>query len=145
LFLTAVAVDQDGSSVWVGAALGLVAAVILGVLLYRSLIKLNISRFFQVTSLILLLFAAGLAAHGVHEFIEAGLIPSMIDPLYDINPFLSENSSLGQLLKTLLGYNGNPSLTESLAYLLYFVIMRLIGFNYRELFVSTQRQKEVPA
>ena len=145
LFLTAVAIDQDSSNVWIGALLGLGAAVILGILLYRSLIKLNLSRFFQVTSLILILFAAGLAAHGVHEFIEAGLIPGIIDPIWDINHILDENSTVGQLLKTLLGYNGNPALTESLAYLLYFVIIRLIGFNYRDLVVSTQRQQEAPA
>jgi high-affinity iron transporter len=145
LFLTAIALDQEGSSVWVGAVLGLGAAVILGVLLYRSLIKLNLSRFFQITSLILILFAAGLVAHGVHEFNEVGLIPPIIEHLWDINHILDENSTVGQLLKTLLGYNGNPSLTEVLSYLVYFGVVRLFGFKYRDLFVSTSKNKEVPA
>lgn len=145
LFLTAIALDLEGSSVWVGAVLGLGAAVILGVLLYRNLIKLNLSRFFQITSLILILFAAGLVAHGVHEFNEVGLIPPIIEHLWDINHILDENSTFGQLLKTLLGYNGNPSLTEVLSYLAYFVVVRLFGFKYRDLFVSTSKNKEVPA
>lgn len=144
LFLTAVAVDQERSSVWIGAGLGLAAAVVLGILLFRSLIKLDLTRFFQVTSLMLILFAAGLAAHGVHELIEAGLISALIDPIWDINHILDENSVVGQLLKTLFGYNGNPSLTEFLAYLLYFGMIRLFGFKYRDLFVSNQKQQEVP-
>jgi high-affinity iron transporter len=143
-FLTAVSVDAEGSGVLAGAALGLVAAILLAVLLYRRLIRLNIGRFFQVTSLILILFAAGLVAHGVHEFNEVGLIPPVIEHLWDINPILDENSTLGQLLKALLGYNGNPSLTEVLAYGMYFVIIRVFGFRFREVLVTRRKVEEVP-
>jgi high-affinity iron transporter len=127
-FLTAAAVDTDGTTVLIGAALGLGAVLLISVLLFRSLIQLNISRFFQVTSLILILFAAGLVAHGVHEFNEVGLIPPIIEHVWDINYLLDENSTLGQLLKALLGYNGNPSLSEVLSYLLYFGLLGRLGF-----------------
>jgi high-affinity iron transporter len=67
----------------------------------------------------LIIFAAGLVGLGVHEFNEAGIIPSLIENVWDINLILSDKGEIGLLLKALVGYNGNPSLTEVIAYLLY--------------------------
>jgi high-affinity iron transporter len=89
-------------------------------------VRLDLRRFFRVTGFLLFLFAAGLIAHGVHEFNEAGMIPGVIEHLWDINYLLHEKSILGQMLKALFGYNGNPSLTEVLAYIAYFTII-LVG------------------
>lgn len=122
-FLTAASISSDGLQVLSGAGMGVVAAVLVSLALFKSLVNLNIGRFFQVTSIILILFAAGLAAHGVHEFNEAGLIPAIIDPVWDINHILSDNSPVGEILKALFGYNGNPTLTEVLAYGFYFVVL----------------------
>jgi len=128
-FLAAVSLDAGGVEVLLGAGLGLAAVVVISVLLFRSLIKLNLARFFQVTSIILVLFAAGLVAHGVHEFNEAGLIPPIIKHLWDINHILDEKTTLGSVLKTLFGYNANPSLTEVISYILYFIIFLLAVFR----------------
>jgi high-affinity iron transporter len=76
-------------------------------------------RFFQVTGFLLILFAAGLVAHGVHEFNEIAIIPSVIEHIWDANAFLPADSILGQLMKALFGYNPTPSLTEMLAYAVY--------------------------
>jgi high-affinity iron transporter len=108
---------------WLGGVLGLIAAAIIGWLLYESAIKLNLRRFFQFTSIVLILFAAGLVSHAVHEFNELGWLPSVVEHVYDLNPIVPETSTLGQFLKALFGYNGNPSLTEMLAYLAYFVVV----------------------
>ncbi len=81
--------------------------------------RLDLRSFFQVTNVLLILFAAGLGGLGVHELNEAGLIPAVIEHVWDINPILSDKSQLGLLLKALVGYHGNPSLTEVAAYLLY--------------------------
>ena len=125
LFLTATTFAAQGASVMVGALVGLGAALLLGWLLFSASIRLDVKQFFQVTGVLLILFAAGLVAHGVHEFNEAGWIPSIIENVYDINPVLDENSTAGVLLKTVFGYNGNPSLTEVIAYLGYFVLVLL--------------------
>lgn len=130
-FLTAAAVDTDGAAVLWGAGLGLGTVALISALLFKGLLQLNIGVFFKVTSLILVAFAAGLVAHGVHEFNEAGLIPPIVEHLWDINHILDENSPPGQLLKALLGYNGNPSLTEVLSYLGYFGIAGWLGVFYR--------------
>jgi high-affinity iron transporter len=69
----------------------------------------------------MILFAAGLVAHGVHEFNEVGWIPSIIDYVWDVSALVSDTSTFGQLLAALFGYNPTPSLTEMLAYGAYFV------------------------
>jgi len=125
LFLTATALTLSRDQAFLGGLAGLAVAGLLGWALFASAIRLNIRRFFQVTSIILILFAAGLFAHGVHEFVEVGWIPAVIDPVWNINPILDEESIVGSFLKALFGYNGNPSLTESLAYFGYFALVLL--------------------
>jgi high-affinity iron transporter len=119
LFLTAAALTAGTQSTIIGGLLGLAAAVFLGWSIFASTVRLDLRRFFQVTGVLLLLFAAGLVGHGVHEFNEVGWIPNVIEHVYNVNPVLDENSTAGVMLKALLGYNGNPSLTEALSYVAY--------------------------
>ena len=125
LFLTAAAMTSSAQQALIGGLAGLAAAALLGWLLFSAAVRLNLRRFFQVTSILLILFAAGLMAHGIHEFNEAGLIPVVIEHVWDINFILPEDSTAGLLLKALFGYNGNPSLTEVLGYVGYFVAIYL--------------------
>lgn len=120
LFLTASAMASSPQAAVIGALLGLGTAILLGWSLFASIVRLDLQRFFQVTGFLLILFAAGLVAHGVHEFNELGWIPPIVEHLWDLNPLLDENSSIGMLLTALFGYNANPSLSEVLAYILYF-------------------------
>ncbi len=108
---------------WLGGVLGLIAALIIGWLMYESAIKLNLRRFFQFTSIVLVFFAAGLVGHAVHELNELGWIPSVVEHVYDLAPLLPENSTVGEFLKALFGYTASPSLTEMLAYIAYFVVV----------------------
>jgi high-affinity iron transporter len=123
LFLTAAAFRADAVGTLIGGLGGLAVAVFLGWGLYSATLRLDLRRFFQVTGLLLLLFAAGLVAHGVHEFNEAGLIPALIEPVWDLSSLLGEDTVLGSLLKALFGYNANPSLTEAIAYAGYLVAL----------------------
>jgi high-affinity iron transporter len=102
-----------------GVVLGLGTSILLGWSLLAATSRLNLKRFFQVTGYLLILFAAGLVAHGIHEFNEAGWIPNIIEHVWDVNAIVDETSVTGELLKTLFGYNGNPSLTEIIGYLTY--------------------------
>jgi len=129
LFLTAVnfsspLVGGDAPILgWLGGVLGLITAIVLGWLMYTSALKLNLRRFFQFTSIVLIFFAAGLVGHAVHELNELNWIPPVVEHVYDLNPIVPETSTVGEFLKALLGYNGNPSLTEMTAYLGFFVIV----------------------
>ena len=95
LFLTAASMATSAQQTIVGALLGLGTAALLGYLLFATTIRLNLQRFFQVTSILLIFFAAGLVAHGVHEFIEAGWIPAGIEHVWDMNHIIDENSTVG--------------------------------------------------
>jgi high-affinity iron transporter len=121
LFLSAAGFAAEGNGALWGGLLGLAIAVVLGWLIFNTSTRIPLRRFFDVTSLLLLFFAAGLMAHGVHEFEEAGLLPPLVAPLWDINPILPENSLVGSFLKAILGYNGNPSLLEVFSYLVYWI------------------------
>lgn len=108
-----------------GTILGLGTAALLGWTLFATTVRLDLRRFFQVTGILLILFAAGLVAHGVHEFNEVGWVPAIIEHVWDVNMIIDEDSLGGQLLKTLFGYNGNPSLTEMIAYFVYLVTVSI--------------------
>ena len=129
LFLTAAAMTANAQETFIGGLVGLLTAVVLGLLLFVATARLNVRRFFQITSAFLILFAAGLLAHGVHELNEVGWIPSIVEHVWDLNPILDEDSTLGLFLKTLFGYNGNPSLTEVMAYVGYFGVL-FFGVRY---------------
>jgi len=131
LFLTAAAITSTAAQTLLGAALGLAASAVLGWSLFASTARLNLRRFFQVTSFLLIIFAAGLVAHGIHEFNEVGWIPALVEHLWDVNHIVDENGPLGVVLKSLFGYNGNPSLSEVTGYLLYFVAI-FFGLRRRQ-------------
>ena len=122
LFLSASAFAADGAGTLIGALLGLAIAVALGWLIYASTVRLNVRLFFNVTSVLLLFFAAGLLAHGVHEFQEASLLPMTVEHVWNLNHILDETSPLGEMMKSLFGYNGNPSLLEVISYAAYWVV-----------------------
>jgi len=115
---------------FIGGSLGILAAIVVGYLFFISTKKINLKRMFNVSSILLILFAAGLVAHGIHEFEEAGVVSGIVSPLFDINHILDENSIVGSFLKGLFGYNGNPSLLEVIAYASY---LGLIFYLYRKI------------
>ena len=112
-----------------GGVLGLVLAIAIGYSIYKGTSRLNLAAFFNVTSLLLILFAAGLLAHGIHEFHEAGIIPPLMEHVWDINHILPENSTFGRFLTAIFGYNANPSLVEVIAYLSY-LSFTLVSYFY---------------
>jgi high-affinity iron transporter len=132
LFLTAAAFSTTPGQTLFGGALGLAAAAIVGWLVFAAGRQLDIRAFFRVTSVLLILFAAGLFAHGLHELQEAALLPTFIEHVWDINPILDENSTLGAFLQALFGYNGNPSLLEVIGYVVFLVaigVVDLLGWR----------------
>jgi len=135
LFLLASSLVSGGVATLGGALAGLASAVLLGWLLFRSTLRLDVRTFFQVTNVVLIFFAAGLVAYGIHELNEVGWIPALIEHVWDVNYILSENSELGKVLKALFGYNGNPSLTEVIGYFAFLGVMLLqyVRFQQREL------------
>jgi high-affinity iron transporter len=116
LFLFAISESSTPVSTSIGAVAGLAVSISLGVALYMGSRRLNLRQFFTITGLLLIVFAAGLLAHGIHKFQEAGILPETIEHVWNTNALVSEDSNLGRFLTALFGYNGNPSLLEVLAW-----------------------------
>ena len=140
LFASSRVAESSMATVW-GGLLGLAVAIAIGYSIYRGASRLNLRTFFNVTSLVLIFFAAGLLAYGIHEFIEAGIIPPLVDPVWDINHILSEKSTFGLFLKAILGYNGNPSLVEVIAYPLYLAL--IMRSYFRPIKVSEESETQL--
>ena len=121
LFLTAASFVSDGPSTIIGGILGLAAAVVVGWVIYTSTARLNVRRFFDVPSTLRLVFAAGLFAHAIHEFQEAGWLPVVVEEVWNLKPVFSDTSTVGALLRVLVGYNDNPTLLEIVGYLGYWI------------------------
>jgi high-affinity iron transporter len=137
LFLLATRLASNPVQTVTGALMGLAAAVILGWVLFTSTRRLSLQGFFSVTNALLIIFAAGMVGLGVHELNEAGIIPVVIEHVWDLNPILNEKSEIGQALKALVGYNGNPSLTSVMSYVVY--LTGIIAY------LSTRKREMKPA
>jgi len=125
----------------VGGFVGLAIAIGIGYSIYKGTSRLNLRVFFNVTSLVLILFAAGLLAHGIHEFHEAGIIPPVVEHVWDINHILPEKSTFGRFLTAIAGYNGNPSLVEVVAYFGYLALA--LGFYFRPIILEKESERRV--
>jgi high-affinity iron transporter len=123
LFLFGAAQASSAGATLSGGLLGLAVAIGIGYGVYRGGLRLDLRAFFAVTGLLLIFFAGGMLAHGVHELVEAGALPGIVDPVWDSNSTIPESSTLGLFLKALLGYSGSPTLLEVLAYAGYLAVM----------------------
>jgi high-affinity iron transporter len=145
LFLTAAQTSSGTEGVIVGAVLGIIGAIVLGLLLYSGTIRLRVQTFFRVTSLLLIVIAAGLFAHGIHELQEAGIVPILVEHVWNLNPILDETSFVGQMLKAMFGYNGNPSLLETLGFALFLGTASLLHLSSKRKQTSPTCKSRLPA
>jgi high-affinity iron transporter len=126
LFAAAEGTAVEGGGVTaqlLGAVLGLGLAVLLGVLLYRGGIRMNLRTFFKVTGVILIVVAAGLFAYSVHELQEAGWLPFLESPAFDLSATLPDDEGIGAVLRGLVGYNADPTVLEVVAWAAYLVVV----------------------
>ena len=126
LFLTAATVSGSAMQTWSGGVLGLVVAVALGWAVLASTVRLDLGRFFQLTGAVLLVFAAGLIARSVHEFVELGWLPALMGHIWNTGAIVDDQSVLGQIVKSLFGYRNSPSLAEVIGYVLYLGVVLLL-------------------
>lgn len=117
----------------VGVALGLLAAAIVGVGIVRVSWRINLKRFFQVTGVFLVVIAAGLFAHAVHELQEAFAWEFGSTVVYDLRAVFPDDPSnlVGYLLRGIVGYNAAPTVLEGVAYLAYWVVLVLVYLGIR--------------
>ncbi|NRQ51091.1 iron uptake transporter permease EfeU [Aeromicrobium stalagmiti] len=106
---------------FVGATLGLVVSVVLGYLIYRGALRINLSQFFTVTGALLIVVAAGVLAYGVFDLQEAGVLPGVRSLAFDVTAAIPPDSWYGTFLKGTINFQPNPSWLQVGAWLAFIV------------------------
>jgi high-affinity iron transporter len=105
----------------VGALLGILAAVVLAVLIYRGAVTLDLRKFFTWTGAVLVVVAAGIFAYAVHDLQEAGILPGLGNLAWDVSAQLPPDSWYATLLKGTVNFSPRTTWLELAAWLLYLV------------------------
>ena len=126
IFMLAFAFKTNGVLLLLGALLGLLVSLGLCVLVYRLGYKLDFRLFFRVMGILLLIFAAGLLGNAVQNIQQLGWISFGTAPLWNTAQFLSEDSTLGDILHTFLGYAETPTILQGLLYSAYLLVVGTI-------------------
>jgi high-affinity iron transporter len=130
LFLWAAAqATGSGATPLVGASLGILTAVVLGYLLYRRAVTINLARFFTWTGAGLILVAGGVLAYGIHDLQEAGDLPGLNSLAFDVSGAVPPDSWYGTLLKGIFNFSPATTWLEAAAWLLYVVPVMVLFFR----------------
>jgi len=100
---------------------GVLTAVVIGAGLYAGAIRINLSRFFTVSGVLLVFVAAGILKYGVHDFQEAGVLPGLDTLAFDVSTALDPNSWYGAALAGMFNITPAPTVLESIAWVVYLV------------------------
>jgi high-affinity iron transporter len=111
---------------WVGALLGILLAVVLGYLIYKGGVRINLSRFFRITGIVLVVIAAGLVMTAVHTANEAGWINFGQTQAFDLSWLVRPGTPLESFVTGVLGIQAYPVRIEVIAYVAYLVPMLLV-------------------
>jgi high-affinity iron transporter len=109
---------------FVGGIVGLTAAAGIGYLVYKGSRRFNLRLFFRVTGALIILFAAGLVAKGVHEFQEVGVIPTLSEHVWNVSSISvldPARSWFAELMGSLFGWSPEPSIEMVVLYFLFLV------------------------
>ena len=118
-----VATGTSASSLLLGGALGLAAGAAFTALTYYGLLAIPSRYIFTVTTVLIALLAAGMAAQAVQFLDAAGMIDVLGQRLWDTSGFLPQNGIAGRLLHTLIGYTDRPTELQLVAYLATLAVM----------------------
>jgi high-affinity iron transporter len=111
LFLYGVAISggAERGPMIIGGLVGLAGGVAVGWFLFAGLLRIPIRWFFTVTSILVLLLAAGMASQAARFLIQADVVPSLAAPLWDTSRLIPNSSMVGRALTGLVGYDARPA------------------------------------
>ncbi len=104
-----------------GASLGLVTAIVLGWLVYKGAVRINLRVFFQWTGVFLVIVAAGVLSYGVHDLQEAGILPGLNSLAFDVSSVIAPGSVLGTVLKGIFNFSPATTWLEAIAWTAYVI------------------------
>lgn len=118
------------SEIALGLSIGIICGSITGLAFYLGILKFSGKYFFKVTTYLLIFIAAGIAMQSVKFFINADIIPALMDPAFDLSNILPQTSFVGKFLNIFLGYVDAPALSQVIA---YFVTIFGLVFGIRKM------------
>jgi len=126
LFLSTIYLADNPFAIFLGFIGGLFSGLVLAFTLFRSTIKIQVRYAFQVSSVLLILFAGGLIIRGIHEFNEIGMIPEL--STYTI-PFIpSAGTFMSEMVKAIFGITQRMNYVQLITYFLYITGMHWYVF-----------------
>jgi high-affinity iron transporter len=131
LFLISTTTNSSGSDVLIGALIGIALACLLGVLVYHGSRAISMRLFFQVTGVLIILFAAGLMSRGVLFLQSAGDLGTLNDAVYNLTGqhWLTQDTQSGRFLAGIFGWDPRPSIEQVVVYLAYLVPVLIMFFK----------------
>ncbi len=119
LFLYGVAAAEGGAGIGmvVGGAIGLVLGALICLLTYLGLVTIPTRYLFAVTSTLISLLAAGMAAQAIAFLEQANILTALDQTVWNTSRILSDSSYLGRALHTLIGYVDQPTAMQLIVYL----------------------------
>ncbi len=133
LFLYGIVTSDGGSaaSLALGGVTGLVLGALVCMLTYAGLVSIPMRSLFAVTTVLITLLAAGMAAQAAAFLEKANWLTAMSNVVWDTSWMLDESSIPGKALHTLIGYTDQPTAMQLSVYVavlaITFVLMRLSG------------------
>ena len=112
----------------IGGLLGILVAVVLGYLIYKRAVNFNLSTFFKITGVLLIIVAAGVLTYAVHEFQELGWLPGDASKAFNISSWYDESSWYGSLLRGLVNFRAEMSVLQVVAWFAYLVPTMILFF-----------------
>ena len=107
----------------VGFLVGITVAVVLGVLIYRGAVRINLSKFFRYTGIALIVVAAGILSYGIHDLQEAAFLPGLNAMAFDVSGAVPPGSWYGTLLKGTVNFTADTTWLQAVAWTLYLVVV----------------------
>jgi len=133
VFTLAIVFSVSAGGALIGAAIGLAGALAIAFVIYRLGHRLNLSRFFTVIGILLMVFAAGLLADAVQNLQSLGWLPVLDAPMWHSAGILSQDSAFGDVMHSFFGYSDSPTVLQLLTYVGYLaiVIVAYLGLRSR--------------
>ncbi len=129
----------------VAALLGVLVAAFIAYLIYRGLVKINLSRFFFWTGLFLIVVAAGVLLYGIGDLQEAGLLPGWGQPAFSLAAAVPPTSWYGVLLGGLFNFTPEPTWLQFIAWLSYLVTVTALFLRQSGAKPVTSKRADAPA
>lgn len=118
-YATTQAAGQGTSQPLVGFVVGLLAAVVLGVLIYKGAVRIDLGAFFRWTGILLVIVAAGILGYGLHDLQEGAFLPGLNTLAFDVSQVIDPGSWYATLLKGIFNFTPSTTVLQAVAWVLY--------------------------